>query len=64
MPIQEFICSAEHRTDFYLDPADFQNKELKRFCPICGQALTRSVRVPTSPLYSQGGMKFVVPPPK
>jgi hypothetical protein len=65
MPIQEFICSGEHRTDFYLDPDDFRNKELKRFCPMCGQPLTRSVRVPTSPLYSQpGGMKFVVPPSK
>jgi hypothetical protein len=64
MPIQELSCSANHRTDFYLEPKDFHDKELKRFCPMCGQPLTRSVRAPASPLYQPGGMKFVVQPPK
>ena len=64
MPIQEFICSAEHRTDFYLSPEDARFKELKRFCPMCGQPLARSTRVPASPLYQPGGVKFVVPSSK
>jgi hypothetical protein len=64
MPIQEFSCSAGHRTDFYLDPADYENKNLERFCPLCGQSLSRSVRIPKSPLYQPGGAKFVMPPSK